>query len=296
MAKTTLGLKIRLNREKRAADLACDILEAAGLMSAPVNPVAVASLEYPRLVMKSGDFKDAFDGRLEYHVASDRFILFFNTKYDSTNNDHHPRTRFSISHELGHYYLDDHRGFLMRGGGAHSSTSEFVADDIVEREADAFAAGLLMPSKLFCPIVNEKEPTIQRIKSIADDFQTSWVSTAIRSVSVSDFPCEIVGLREARVAWRFPSPALIEGGCYPLSKGAIPSSTAREQREKFSQGEFTEGEFSAQPSHWFRSYGPAEKTFTVTEQYLPVPTMGTLLVLLTVPESDLVNFSDKDME
>jgi len=261
-------------------------------MSAPVDPVAVASQEHPRLVMKSGDFKDAFDGRLEYHVASDRFILFFNTKYDSTSSDHHPRTRFSISHELGHYYLDEHRGFLMRGGGAHSSTSEFVEDDIVEREADAFAAGLLMPSKLFRPIVNKKELTIQRIKSIADDFQTSRVSTAIRSVSVSDFPCEVVGLREARVAWRFPSPALIEGGCYPLPRGAIPSSTAREQWEKFRRGEFTEAESSARPSHWFQSYGPAEKTFEVTEQYLAVPTMETLLVLLSLPESDLFDLGD----
>jgi Zn-dependent peptidase ImmA (M78 family) len=148
VAKNSLKFKIRQSREKNAINLAGDILEAAGLLSAPIDVFALCSQESPRLVVKPGNFKNCFDGRLEYHAAHDRFILFFNTKYDLSPGEHRPRTRFSIAHELGHFYLDEHRAFLLRGGQSHSSSSEFAADDDIEREADAFAAGLLMPDPL----------------------------------------------------------------------------------------------------------------------------------------------------
>lgn len=56
--------------------------------------------------------------------------------------------------------------------------------------------------------------------------------------------------------------------------------------ENCRSGEFTEGESSASPFHWFHSYLPAETDLTVWEYYLPVPRMNTLLVLLTVPEEE----------
>jgi hypothetical protein len=284
---------IKQNREKKAISLASEILEAAGLLSAPVDLFALAAQESPRLAVKSGDFRDCFDGRLEYHAAHDRFILFFNTKYDRIPGEHHPRTRFSIAHELGHFYLDEHRAFLMQGGQTHSSTSEFAVDDIVEREADAFGAGLLMPEKLIRPLVNQGEPTAERIKNIAEHFRTSLLSAAIRSVFVSDFPCEIVGVRNGLVAWCFSSDALIEGRCYPLPKGPLQSPTARKQWQAFQSGNSLEEESCTSPFHWFNSYGPAENAFMVSEYYLPVPTMNTLLILVTVPEEDLFNLHDQ---
>lgn len=294
MAKNVLGFKARQNREKKATDLAGDILEVAGLLTAPVNPFALAEQESPRLAVKSGNLKDSFDGRLEYHAAHDRFILFLNTKYDQAPGEHHPRTRFSAAHEIGHFYLDEHRAYLMNGGQAHSSASEFAANNNVERQADAFAVGLLMPEKLIRPLVNRGELTVERIMGLAAHFQTSFVSTAIRSVSVSDFPCEIVGLRNGSVAWRFPSQSMIDGGCYPLSKGAILSPGARRQWEAFCRGQLSENESSASPFHWFQSYGAAQKDTTVWEYYLPVPAMNTLLVLLTIAEEDLFPVEDND--
>ena len=47
------------------------------------------------------------------------------------------------------------------------------------------------------------------------------------------------------------------------------------------------------PLDWFRSYGPAERAFTVTEEYLAVRSMNLLLVLLTVPEGDLTELGDE---
>jgi Zn-dependent peptidase ImmA (M78 family) len=53
-------------------------------------------------------------------------------------------------HELGHYFLDGHVHSLFGlGQGLHQSESGFTSKNPVEREADAFAAGLLMPKTLF---------------------------------------------------------------------------------------------------------------------------------------------------
>ncbi len=63
------------------------------------------------LLLRSGDYRSKFDGQIEYHRANNRFLLFYNTKYDDPQTgEHHPRTRFSFGHELGHYFgLDEDR-------------------------------------------------------------------------------------------------------------------------------------------------------------------------------------------
>lgn len=180
----------------------------------------------------------------------------------------------------------------MGGGKSHGSKSEFVTDVNVEREADAFAAGLLMPSPLLRPIVNQGELSLNRIREIKDTFRTSFVSTAIRSVQHSDFPCEVVGLRNASIAWRFrpwkdPDP-LTEGKCFRAPRGPILSQTAKRQWQAFENGICEEQSFPSLLRAWFQTPpGPAEKEVTVWEHYLPVPIMDTLVVLLRVSEEEL---------
>lgn len=52
-----------------------------------------------------GHYEDAFDGMLEF-VSGD-FHIYVNL--DTLKKQDHPRARFTFSHELGHYYIDDHR-------------------------------------------------------------------------------------------------------------------------------------------------------------------------------------------
>ncbi len=298
MAKKNLEFKARQHRMNAASDLAADILTAANLLNAPIDPLQLAATENSWLTVKQGHFKDAFDGLLEYHPERDHFLLFFNNKYDREPSRHHPRTRFSIAHELGHFYIDHHRAYLMTGGKSHPSRSEFSSaeNDIVEREADAFAAGLLMPSPLLRSVVNRQEPSIQQIKDIAEQFQTSWLSTAIRCVQHSDFPCEVIGIRAGQISWRFRpnklSDPLTEGKCYPAGNGPLRSKKAQEVWKAFERGEAEEQEHAGDPKDWFQLFGPQDRTFTVWEQYLPLYSMGTLVVLLTVAEGDLFDAED----
>lgn len=242
MKRSNIQFQIKMSKEAAAASLAAEILEVNNLFKAPIDPFLLIDLEAPRLRVCPGDFRSQCDGQLEYHPSHDVFLLFYNNKYDHTvtQGKHHPRTRFSIAHELGHFYIEHHRFALMQGASAHPSKTEFAADQDIEREADAFAASLLMPASLFRPMVNQSELSVERIRQIADHFETSQLSAAIRCVQYSDFPCEIAVIRNGQIAWRFRPEGnrdpLKEGGCYRIQKGPQRSRTAQKQWEAFRNG------------------------------------------------------------
>ena len=205
------------NRLQKAGEQAEEFLQALDIDELPVDPFQVAASER-RLKLITGDFRKRFDGQLEYHPEKRRFLVFLNTKYDrlAADGKHHPRTRFSLAHELGHLYLEHHSAYLMSGGKPHGSKSEFGRAAIIEREADAFAAALLMPSGPFRSQLNESEPTLDAAGELGDTFETSQISTIFRAVQLSDFPC--LPSASGRVGSRgafFPIPCSRPGAIRP---------------------------------------------------------------------------------
>jgi len=282
------------NRQQKAVDRAAEVLDALKIASAPIDPLAVVDSEKPFLCAIGEDFRNRFDGQLEYHRPKNRFLLFYNTKYGRTpNGDHHPRTRFSIAHELGHYFLDAHRAFLRRTGKSHPSRGEFLSDRTIETEADAFGAGLLMPANLLAPMVNEAEMSFADIERWAGEFNTSVTSTARRAVELSHFPCALIGVREGRVAFSFHSRAMIEGGCYPRPRGSALPPEAQAKWQAFAGGCLLDNQGQAFARAWCQTYdNDRAAEAPVYEYYHGVPSMRTLLVLLTIPEDEL--FPDED--
>jgi hypothetical protein len=284
------------NRLQLAGKEADAIVERLALQ-APIDPLAIVRSERPFLRAGGRDLGNRYDGRLEYHRDKNRFLLFFNTKYDLAlpPGRHHPRTRFSIGHELGHYFLERHRAYLMRQGRPHPSAGEFRSAVMMEREADSFAASILLPTRLASSLINSAELSLTRLAEIADHFQASLVSTMFRSVLLSDFPCAVAGIRDGAVAWMFPSEPLIQAGIYPGS-GALPGN-ATEPWTEFQQGIAISSESEGRVRDWFQTYDrdDLERVY-VTEEYLPVLSMGTLLVLLTLDEADVFNLDDEESD
>lgn len=282
-------------RLQQARDAAEEIVVRTRL-TAPVDPLSIAADERAMLRVRGGDFRNRFDGQLEYHLAKRRFILFYNTKYDAglPPGKRHARTRFSIAHELGHYFLERHHAHFLKGGAPHPSRGEFISDVEMELEADAFASGLLLPTCLVRPVVNEEELSLRRVEEIAADFETSLVSTMLRSVQLSDFACAVVGIQDGAIAWGFRSQALIDAGLYPPARGGAGSPLCDEQWADFQAGCAERAAGSAFTGQWFRTYERDELDgLHVDEHYLPVFSMGTLLVLLSVPE-DEIPLKDED--
>ncbi len=294
MKKTKMEWMAEKNRLLRASNEADAVVERLGL-TAPIDPLAIVRSEKPFLRAGGADFGDRYDGMLEYHKSKNRFLLFYNTKYDADvpPGTHHTRTRFTIAHELGHYFLNHHRAYLMRRSKSHQSRGEFLTDVVVEKEADSFAASIIMPTRLARPLVNQSELTVDGIDEIATHFHASPVSATFRCVSLSDFPCAVAGILDGEVAWIFPSEPLIQAGIYP-NKGFLPAN-AREAWTDFENGLGDLSEDEGRVRDWFNVYDKEDlKKIHVIEEYMPVNSMGTLLVLLTIDEADV--FPDEEEE
>ncbi|MCG7988403.1 MAG: ImmA/IrrE family metallo-endopeptidase [Candidatus Thiodiazotropha weberae] len=135
--------------------------------------------------------------------------------------------RFSISHELGHYFLEGHPEAVFKNGAYHESRAGYVSNDKYEIEADQFASGLLMPNFLFDPALDKAGNGMEAIKSLSKLCGTSLTSTAIRYAQRTPEPAAIVVSIGDVVDYCFMSDELKE---YPeitwLKKGArVPRNT-----------------------------------------------------------------------
>ena len=283
------------HRLEKAGKQADEIIEYLKL-AAPINPLDVVSSERPLLRAGGRNLGNRYDGKLEYDRSKNLFLLFYNTKYDEglPAGVLHPRTRFSIGHELGHYFIEQHRAYLMRlDGHSHASSSEFRSDFQIEREADAFAASLLMPTKQVRSLVNVVPLNVQRLARISDEFKSSIVSTTFRSVRISHFPCAVAGIRDGSINWMYPSPGLIEASIYPRRGGLPPN--AQTLWTQFQLGILGTKTGEGKASDWFTIYADdGRESLFVAEEYIPVPAMKTLLVLLSIDEQDFEEEEESD--
>lgn len=137
-------------------------------------------LEEQEITHTFSDYEDAFDGLLEYKDA--RFHVYLNkNRLRSIVN---PRCRFTVSHELGHFFLDEHRNGLISGRiKSHGSFTGFQSTNVViEVEADHFASHLLMPADIFSQRASKIASGMEAIQSLAKSFGTSRSACAVRFV------------------------------------------------------------------------------------------------------------------
>lgn len=264
--------------------------------SVPIDPFAIARSER-RLKLYEDDFHNSFDGQLEYLKKPKRFVIFLNNKYDRNALDgkRHPRTRFSLGHELGHLYLEHHVSHLLRGGKSHGSKGEFQHRELMELEADAFASALLMPSRLFAWRLNEDAPSLDRIRELASLFETSLMATLFRAVHLSDFPCALVSVKDGSVRWSFTSTPLMDERCYPPERGPLKSTKAADAWRSFQNGETEIEPGYGQIQSWFRAYDDEDLLgVNVREEYLALPWRDDLLMFLTVDEDELSEARESD--
>lgn len=102
----------------------------------------------------------------------------------------HRRARFSVAHELGHWTHHRGKSSVCRAseiGGQGNGVAP------VERQADVYAADLLMPEYIFRPLLlKEKRPTFELVDSLGEAFSTSRTATVRRLIDLSPWPCLVV--------------------------------------------------------------------------------------------------------
>jgi Zn-dependent peptidase ImmA (M78 family) len=212
----------------------------------PVEPEIVASDN--GLTFSYGKYKNAFDGLLQHR--SGRFHIFINL--DRLTSATAPRARFTFGHELGHYFIDEHRNALKKGKTPpHPSFNKLVAKNIAEQEADFFSSCFLMPSKSFkakC-LKNPLDPKL--IDNLASFFQTSISSVIFRYLELSMFPMILIFCKDGKVEWNMSTTDFIYK--WPTKKGSpVPKTSIA--GEYFYQRKKTQDKDIIYPYDWFKDF------------------------------------------
>lgn len=193
-------------REVEIAELAEAIAEEY-FPKERVEPAQIAKAK--GITLSLGSYEGAFDGLLEYKAG--RFHIYCNLDRVETRDS--ARARFTLGHELGHFFIDEHRNALREGKTPpHPSVCEYESKNAAEQEADLFASNLLLPARRFTAEAKTVGVGIPGIVVLAGHFGTSISSTAIRYASLGIKPCTVIKWSPSGYAWKWLAEGTREAG------------------------------------------------------------------------------------
>ena len=147
-------------------------------------------------------YGSTFDGMTLYDKG--KFYIHLNT--DLGNKPGSAKGRFTLAHELGHYYIDSHRIGLKKGLlEPHPSRTNQKQFNRIEREADYFASCLLMPQAKFQKDCNRKKFGIELIDFLKEEYKVSRTACAFRFADIGNHPIMIVYGENGVIGWKYCS-------------------------------------------------------------------------------------------
>ena len=176
-----MNLAFRLKMAKQKGEALVRDLEIGAL---PVDPFEIAE-RHDIVVEAKPDAAAGVSGMLLRH--GDVFGILYATHIQSKGFQ-----RFSIAHELGHYFLEGHIDHVLPDDGIHASHAGFVSSDPYELEADNFAAGLLMPARMFRKALGRQGAGLAAVESVKGLCRTSLTATAIRYAELCEHAVAVI--------------------------------------------------------------------------------------------------------
>ena len=262
------------------------IVRRQGIETLPVDPFAIAA-DHDILVEAKPDSKPGVSGMLLRH--GDVFGILYAT--DVPNEGFQ---RFSVGHELGHYFLDGHLDHVLLVDGSHLSHAGFTSSDPYELEADNFSAGLLMPANLFRRALVKCEQGLVAAESMAALCRTSLTATAIRYAELTDDAVAVVMSTGNAIDYCFLSDTI----------KSLPDLTWLRKGHLVPQGTKT-AEFNGDParianadrseadidiSNWLGG----SRSVEATEEVIGLGRYGKTLTVLTCPSLVDKTYQDED--
>lgn len=190
----------------------------------------------------------------------------------STKIDHEGAQRFSVAHELGHRQLA-HRSAALPS----CEPAPLHVERGAEAEANAFAAELLMPSKLLRRRCEVSPVSLDDARAIAGTYHVSLVAAALRFVELTSERCAVVFSRAGRVVWAARSETFV-----PFIERGRRLCAAGVAFDWFRDGRISAGPQPVPADAWFEHDSAAD--VEIVEDAVAVPSTAGVLSLLWLPE------------
>jgi Zn-dependent peptidase ImmA (M78 family) len=260
-------------REKKIKELA-EYISLEYFPQGKVQPEALAKSK--GITFSYGNYEDNFDGMLQYKDG--RFHIFLN-KFQLRPE----RIRFTFAHELGHYFIDEHRNSLENELVApHRSIFSEQNRHIAELEADFFASNLLMPPSLFKKEAQKHPLGLAAIQQLSNAFDTSWLSTAMQYIRNNTRPCLLVRWNVDGSHWAISSFSLQQFLDFPprIVLAQLRGSATRAAKDEPSSGTPTIVKGSTTLNVWIPSITSASfKNLICTEEALKLGQYGGITLV-----------------
>jgi len=218
---------------------------------------------------RPGDYGERFDGRIEY-IRDKRIFILYHPAVTS------PRVRFSIAHELGHFYIPEHRDLLLTGK-SHNSKPGFISDKKLEREADEFASYLLVPENYLKKLIwSKKFLSLKELLGLANELQVSATAMVIRYVRMTPEPCAVVLSQDGQQRFYWASEEMEYTGFQWRGRKDIPWDSASAEAAK-NQGSGKVFEKTSDSGVWFSK---RKREREIGEEAFPLGYTGLVLTML----------------
>jgi IrrE N-terminal-like domain len=210
------------SREYFAALEAERLIKEREIGALPIDPIAIA--ESLGVLVQPNSAAGGVSGMLVR--LGNEFAIGY-----ATHIDNEGFKRFCVAHELGHYRLPGHVEAVLAHSDIHESRAGFVTDDPYEREADHFAAALLMPEPLFSRELRKLGDGLEAVEAIAERCITSLSAAANRCVQKAKVPVAMLVSMGPRIEYCFMSRPLqdFEDLEWPRKGQLLPAATETER-------------------------------------------------------------------
>ena len=260
------------SRDHIAAAEAERLIKELGIDALPIDPIAIAEslgiLVQPKATM------DGVSGMLIR--LGNEFGIAYATHIDSEGF-----RRFSVAHEVGHYRIPGHIDAVLAHGDIHESRAGFVAGDPYEREADMFAASLLMPDALFAREMRSLGDGLQAVEALAQRCVTSLPAAANRYVNKASVPVAMIVSTGPRIDYCFMSGPLqdFDGLEWQRKGQPLPAGTETNRFNADPQNvrAALRGEGEAELRDWFGGV----RSIAGTEEIVGLGRYGKTLTILS---------------
>lgn len=156
------GIMSKINNELE--ELTTDILINNDMLKIPVDILKIAKTN--DIEVYAGELDKKVSGAIRYDKEKDKFAILVN------KNDSMVRQRFTIAHELGHFFLHKE---ILKSDEIHVDIM-FRMPDEKEKEVDYFAGALLMNRTL----LEKMHEAITSITELAQIFKVSVSAMTVR--------------------------------------------------------------------------------------------------------------------